>query len=107
MNECLWRPPQCDKLPNYPINQRRPLGKTRIRLVKFLKEGKAARDIIIIMCVFVLCYLTTWILGCYRAFWGEPSAKAILAIRCFYVRGMVWNPIISVLHSNKTSFGKQ
>ena len=48
-----------------PRKKRRTLGKTQRRLVKLLKEGKAAIDVIIIIGFFVLSYLPLWIMGCY------------------------------------------
>ena len=85
---------QVTELPNHAEKQRRPLGKTHMRLAKLLREGKPARDVMIITGCFVLCYLPTWIMGCFRAFGGEPSPKDILSTHCFYATTVVWNPII-------------
>ena len=74
--------------------ERKPLGKTQKRFAKLLKEGKAARDVLVIIGVFLVCYLPTWILGCYRAFGGEPSAEVIKLNHFIYGTTMIWNPII-------------
>ena len=96
-SEVIERHQQDERLPpmeGYPRKKRRPLGKTQRRLAKLLKEGKAAIDVIIIIGFFVLSYLPLWIMGCYRAFGGDPSAEVILTTHCFYATTMVWNPII-------------
>ena len=93
----IERHPQDESLPPMEGNsrkKRRTLGKTQRRLAKLLKEGKAAVDVIIIIDFLVLRYLPLWIMGCYRAFGGDPSAEAILTSHCFYQSTMVWNPII-------------
>ena len=74
--------------------QRRPPGKTQMRLSKLLIEGKAARDVVIIISAFVLCYLPLWIIVVYRAAGGTPAVEAILSIHWLYSLNMVCNPII-------------
>ena len=65
-----------------------------MRLAKLLIEGKAARDVMIIIGAFILCYLPVWIMGMYRAAGGLLSAEAILSIHWVYALTMVCNPII-------------
>lgn len=94
ITEC---PPQGDSgQPNENQKQKqlRPPGKTQMRLAKLLKEGKAARDVMIIIGAFVLCYLPTWIMAMYRVVDGLPSVQAILSIHWVYSLSMVCNPII-------------
>ena len=91
--EAMESHPQ-EEMKEHPQNQRRAPGKTQMRLAKLLKEGKAAIDVMIIIGFFVLCYLPLWIMACYRAFGGDPSAEVILTTHCFYATTMVWNPII-------------
>ena len=74
--------------------QRRLPGKTQMRLSKLLIEGKAARDVMIIISAFVLCYLPLWIIVVYRAAGGTPAVEAILSIHWLYSLNMVCNPII-------------
>ena len=64
--------------------QRRPPGKTQMRLSKLLIEGKAARDVVIIISAFVLCYLPLWIIVVYRAAGGTPAVEAILSTHWLY-----------------------
>lgn len=73
---------------------RNPLGKTQKRLVKLLKEGKAARDVIIVIGAFLLCYLPLWVSACYRTFGGELSVEVIISVHGIYATTMIWNPII-------------
>ena len=81
-------------LPSKEQKLRRPLGKTQKVLAKLLKEGQAARDVMIIVGVFLLCYLPTWIIACYRSFGGDPSTEVTLSTHCFYSTSVIWNPII-------------
>ena len=82
------------KVNNIESIQRTPPGKTQMRLAKLLKEGKAARDVTIIIGAFVLCYLPTWIMALYRTLGGLPHAEAIMSTHCIYSLTMVCNPII-------------
>ena len=93
-SETLVQQQRDDSFPSYPKHRRIPLGKTQKRLAKLLKEGKAARDVMIIIAVFLLCYLPMWILACYRTWGGEPSSEAILSAHCLYATIMVLNPVI-------------
>jgi len=74
--------------------QRRPPGKTQMRLSKLLTEGKAARDVAIIISAFILCYLPLWIMAIYRAAGGNAAVEAILSAHWLYSLSMVCNPII-------------
>jgi len=74
--------------------QRRPPGKTLMRLSKLLIEGKAARDVVIKTGAVVLCYLPLWIIAMYRAAKGTPAVEAILSAHWLYSLSMVCNPII-------------
>lgn len=69
-------------------------GKTQIRISMLLKEGKAAKDVMIIISAFLLCYLPLWIMALCRSLGKEPSVEAILATHGVYCTTMVWNPII-------------
>ena len=89
-------PQDDDCQPNEDTSQKqpRPLGKTQIRLAKLLKEGKAARDVVIIIGAFVVCYLPVWIMAMYRASGGFISIKSILSVHWAYSLSMICNPII-------------
>lgn len=50
-----------------------------MRLSKLLTEGKAARDVAIIISAFILCYLPLWIMAIYRAAGGTAAVEAILS----------------------------
>ncbi|CAH3014759.1 unnamed protein product [Porites evermanni] len=97
--ETIVRQPQDRKAPSAE-NQRNRLGKTQKRLVKLLKEGKAARDVIIVIGIFLLCYLPTWVSACYRMFGGEQSVEVILSAHSIYATTMFWNPIIYSIRKN-------
>ena len=51
--------------------QRNEPGKTVMLLAELLGEGKAARDIMIIIGAFILCYLPQWIMALYRSLGGQ------------------------------------
>ena len=74
--------------------RRRPPGRTQMRLSKLLIEGKAARDVVIIISAFVLCYLPLWIMAMYRAAGGTVAVEAILSTHWLYSLSTVCNPII-------------
>lgn len=97
--ETIVRQPQDCKAPSAE-NQRNRHGKTQKRLVKLLKEGKTARDVIIVIGIFLLCYLPTWVLACYRMFGGEQSVEVILSAHSIYATTMFWNPIIYSIRKN-------
>jgi len=88
--------PAASLQPNATHSQkrRRPLGKTQTRISKLLKEGKAARDVAIIISAFVFCYLPLWIMAMYRAAGGTVAAEAILSIHWLYSLSTVCNPIL-------------
>ncbi|KAL9965807.1 hypothetical protein ACROYT_G029655 [Oculina patagonica] len=92
--ECLPQGDSVQPNENHTQKQLQPPGKTQMRLAKLLKEGKAARDVMIIIGAFVLCYLPTWIMAMYRVADGVPSVQAILTIHWVYSLSMVCNPII-------------
>lgn len=65
-----------------------------MRLSKLLTEGKAARDVAIIISAFILCYLPLWIMAIYRAAGDTAAVEAILSAHWLYSLSMVCNPII-------------
>ena len=79
---------------NHAQDQPRPPGKTQMRLAKLLIEGKAARDVMIIIGAFILCYLPMWIMWMYRAAGGRLSVEAILFIHWVYALSTFSNAII-------------
>ena len=83
-----------DPMANHGRWIRQPPGKNPMRLGMLLKEGKAARDVMFIIGVFLLCYLPLWIMALYRSLGKVPSAEAIIATHCVYCSTMVWNPVI-------------
>lgn len=90
-------PSQIDTLQltnNHAPKQSTTPGKTQRILVKLLREGKAAKDVMIIIGAFVLCYLPLCIMALYRSLGGRPSAETILSILSVYSLSMVCNPII-------------
>ena len=91
--ETTMSQPQDCKAPSAE-KPRNPLGKTQKRLIKLLKEGKAARDVIIVTGAFLLCYLPLWVSACYRTFGGELSVEVIISVHGIYATTMIWNPII-------------
>lgn len=88
--------PDASLQPNesHPQKRRRPPGKTQIRLAKLLIEGKAARDVVIIIGAFVLCYLPLWIMVMNRASGGTVAVEAIISTHWLYSLSMVCNPIV-------------
>ncbi|KAJ7325712.1 Alpha-1A adrenergic receptor [Desmophyllum pertusum] len=80
---------------NHTRKPRRPPGKIQMRLTKLLKEGKAARDVMVIIGAFVICYLPLCIMrAIYQSIGGVPSPETIISIHFVYTLSMVCNPII-------------
>ena len=74
--------------------KKRPPGKTQMRVGMLLKEGKAARDVMIIISAFLVCYLPLWVMAVYRCTGKVLPVEAIIATHCVYCSSTVWNPII-------------
>ena len=79
---------------NWVPKQREKPGETVMLLAKLLGEGKAARDVMIIIGTFILCYLPLWIMALYRSLGGRTAAKTTLSIHYIYSFSMLCNPII-------------
>ena len=68
-------------------------------LVNVLKECKAARDTLVILCAFLVCYLPLWIHGIYHAVDGDDQAEhdhssVVLLWISAYSATTICNPII-------------
>ena len=83
-----------DPVGNPERKKGRQPGKTQMRVGILLKEGKAARDVMIIMGAFLVCYLPLWIMAILRCSGKVLPAEAIIATHCVYSSTMVWNPVI-------------
>lgn len=65
------------------------------RIKDSMKEYKATIDVVLIIGVFLLCYLPLWIAGIYRRIVGKdnsPVAQSI--VNGIYASTTIWNPII-------------
>ena len=63
--------------------------------VQIIKECKAARDVLVVLIAFLVCFLPMWIRGLYRAITGEPhSQMVLLCVMCVYDTTAICNPII-------------
>ena len=63
--------------------------------VQILKECKAARDVVVIMGAFLVCFLPLWIHGIYHAITGKASSHVVLlCVNSVYATTIICNPII-------------
>ena len=66
-----------------------------LQLVNILKECKAARDVLVVIGIFLVCYLPMWCHGIYRTLMARPySNEMLLAVNTVFGTTAIWNPII-------------
>jgi len=64
-------------------------------LVTTLRECKAARDVMVIMGAFLVCFLPLWVHGIYRAIMGKHHSSFVsLCVNSAYATTAIWNAII-------------
>ena len=64
-------------------------------LVTILRECTAARDVMVIMGAFLVCFLPLWVHGIYRAIMGmHHSSFVSLCVNSAYATTTIWNAII-------------
>ena len=58
-------------------------------------ESKAARDVMVIMGAFLVCFLPLWVHGIYRAIMGKHHSSFVsLCVNSAYATTTIWNAII-------------
>jgi len=76
-------------------------------IAKRMRERKAAVDITIIICAFVMCFLPTYFVGILRQFVKniKVSAEVVLVKSCIFHASSICNPIIYSIRKRDFSTG--
>ena len=76
-------------------------------MAKRMKERKAAVDITIIICAFLLCFLPAYVVGILRQFVKsiKVSAEVVLIKTCIFTASSICNPIIYSIRKRDFQIG--